>query len=59
MKITITVDDHLFDKAATITGDDDASSIVTKALDLLIATAAKKNILALSASAPDFMIPQR
>ncbi|MFT5906759.1 MAG: hypothetical protein ACI9E1_002371 [Cryomorphaceae bacterium] len=65
MRTTITVDDDLFDKAALaassagVTGDKNASSIITKALELLVASDSKKRILRLSGAMPDFTIPNR
>ncbi len=59
MRTTITIDDDLFDKAAGAVGDKNVSSIVTKALELLVAADSKKRILRLSGAMPDFAVPNR
>lgn len=59
MRTTITVDDGLFDKACDAAGDKNASSVVTRALKLLVASDSKKRILRLSGSMPDFTVPNR
>ena len=59
MRTTITIDDTLFGKAVAITGDENASSLLTKALEMLVATESKKRILRLSGGATDFTIPGR
>ena len=65
MRTTITVDDDLFDKAALaasaagVAGDKNASNIITKALELLVASDSKKRILRLSGAMPDFSVPNR
>ena len=59
MRTTITVDDSLFDKACDAAGDKNASSVVTRALELLVASESKKRILRLSGSMPDFTVPNR
>ncbi len=60
MRTTITIDDDLFDKAALAAdGDKNVSSVVTKALNLLVATDSKKRILRLSGAMPDFTVPNR
>ncbi len=59
MRTTITVDDALFSRAAGIAKDDNASSLITKALEMFIATESKKRLLRLSAKTPDFEIPAR
>lgn len=59
MRTTITIDDSLFGKAAAITGDDNASSLLTKALEMLVAAESKKRLLRLSGSAAEFTIPGR
>jgi hypothetical protein len=59
MRTTITLDDDLFKKAAVIANDDNASSLVTKALEMLIAAESKKRLLRLSGKTPDFTIPGR
>ena len=59
MRTTITLDDTLFGKAAAIVGDDNASSLLTKALQMLVAAESKKRILRLSGASPGFTIPGR
>ena len=59
MRTTITIDDSLFESAASVAGEKNASSLVTKALKSLIATESKKRILRLSGKAPTFSIPER
>lgn len=59
MRTTITLDDSLFSKAAAIVGDDNASSLLTKALEMLVAAESKKRILRLSGASPGFTIPGR
>ena len=60
MRTTITIDDDLFDKATLAAdGDKNVSSVVTKALNLLVATDSKKRILRLSGAMPDFTVPNR
>lgn len=62
MRTTITIDDDLYDKAvnaAGASGDKNVSSIVTKALKLLVAADSKKRILRLSGAMPDFTVPNR
>ena len=59
MRTTITIEDSLFESAASVTGEKNASAVVTKALKSLIATESKKRILRLSGKAPTFSIPER
>lgn len=59
MRTTVTLDDSLFAKAAEIAGDSNASSLLTKALEMMVAAEAKKRLLRLSGAAPDFVIPGR
>ncbi len=59
MRTTITLDDDLFKRAAAIANDDNASSLVSKALAMLIAAESKKRLLRLSGKTPDFTIPGR
>lgn len=59
MRTTITLDDTLFERAALITGDHNASSLLTKALEMLIATESRKRLLRLSGGSPNFKIPGR
>lgn len=62
MRTTITIDDDLFAKAANAagaSGDKNVSSIVTKALELMVAADSKKRILRLSGAMPDFTVPNR
>ena len=59
MRTTITIDDRLFESAASVADEKNASALVTKALKSLIATESKKRILRLSGKAPTFSIPER
>ena len=59
MRTTITIDDFLFESAASVVGEKNVSALVTKALKSLIATESKKRILRLSGKAPTFSIPER
>ncbi len=59
MRTTITVEGDLFEKASLAASEKNASSLVTKALELLIATESKKRLLRLSGKAPGFTIPSR
>ena len=59
MRTTITLDDTLFERATLITGDHNASSLLTKALEMLIATESRKRLLRLSGGSPNFEIPGR
>ncbi|MFK7912185.1 MAG: type II toxin-antitoxin system VapB family antitoxin [Akkermansiaceae bacterium] len=59
MRTTITLDDDLFEKAAEIAGDSNASSLLTKALEMMIAAESRKRLLRLSGGTPDFAIPGR
>jgi len=59
MRTTITLDDTLFKTAALIVGDNNASSLLTKALEMMIATESRKRLLRLSGGSPDFEIPGR
>jgi len=59
MRTTITIDDSLFGKASAVTGDENASSLITKALEMLVAAESKKRILRLSGGSPGFTIPGR
>ncbi len=59
MRTTITLDDSLYERAAAIAGDNNASSLLTKALEMMIASESKKRLLRLSGKAPDFIIPGR
>lgn len=59
MRTTITIDDTLFGKATAIAGDENASSLITKALEMLVAAESKKRILRLSGGSPGFTIPGR
>lgn len=59
MRTTITIDKALFEKASAIADDSNVSSLVTKALEMMIAAESRKRILRLSGSSPDFTIPER
>ncbi|MGB0992478.1 MAG: type II toxin-antitoxin system VapB family antitoxin [Akkermansiaceae bacterium] len=59
MRTTITIDDSLFESAADAAGESNASTLVAKALALLVSTEAKKRLLMLSGKAPSFSIPER
>ncbi len=59
MRTTVTLDSSLFERAAEIAGDHNASSLLTKALELMITTESKKRLLRLSGANPDFAIPGR
>ena len=59
MRTTITLDDELFAEAAAIAEDENASSLLTKALKMMIATESKKRLLRLSGGTPEFSIPGR
>lgn len=59
MRTTITIEDSLFDQATKAAAESNASTLVTKALKLLIATESKKRLLKLSGKAPSFTIPDR
>lgn len=59
MRTTITISDELFEKAAAITGEKVASSVITKALEALVTQESKRRILSLSGKAPTFNIPAR
>jgi Arc/MetJ family transcription regulator len=62
MRTTITIDDDLFDKAASVAGadgDKNVSNVVTRALKLLVAADGKKRMLRLSGAMPDFTVPNR
>ena len=59
MRTTITIDDALFDKASAAGGDKNVSSLVTKALELLVAADSKKRMLRLSGVMQDFSTPGR
>ena len=59
MRTTITLDDDLFERAVLIAGDNNASSLLTKALEMMIATESRKRLLKLSGGSPDFKIPGR
>ena len=59
MRTTITLDDTLFERAVAITGDHNASSMLTKALEMVVASESKKRLIRLSGEAPDFIIPGR
>jgi Arc/MetJ family transcription regulator len=59
MRTTITIEDTLFDKAAKAAAESNASTLVTMALKLLVATESKKRLLKLSGTAPAFTIPDR
>lgn len=59
MRTTITLDDTLFERAVAITGDHNASSMLTKALEMVVASESKKRLIRLSGKAPEFIIPGR
>jgi len=59
MRTTITIDDSLFAKASIAANEKNASTLITKALELLIAADSKKRLLRLSGKAPSFTIPER
>ncbi len=59
MRTTITIDDDLFAKAAAIAGDSNTSSLLTKALEMMVAADSRKRLLSLSGKAPGFTIPAR
>lgn len=59
MRTTITIDDSLFKKASSVANEKNASSLITKALELMIATESKKRVLRLSGKAPTFTIAER
>lgn len=59
MRTTVTLDNNLFERAAAIAGDSNASSLLTKALEMMISAESRKRLLRLSGDAPDFNIPSR
>jgi len=59
MRTTITLDDTLFERAVAITGEHNTSSLLTKALEMMIASESKKRLLRLSGESPDFIVPGR
>ncbi len=59
MRTTVTLDDSLFERAAAIEGDHNASSLLTKALEMMVASESKKRLLRLSGKTPEFTIPSR
>lgn len=59
VRTAITIDDTLFKEAEEAIGESNPSVLVTKALKAFIAAEARKRILLLSGSAPDFKIPAR
>ncbi|MDA1006858.1 MAG: type II toxin-antitoxin system VapB family antitoxin [Verrucomicrobia bacterium] len=59
MRTTVTIADTLFENAAKAADEKNVSSLITKALTLLIATESKKRLLRLSGAAPSFTIPTR
>lgn len=59
MRTTVTIDDELFDKACEMLEEKNASSVITKALNLLIASENKKRLLRLTGATPDFNVPNR
>lgn len=59
MRTTLTIDDRLYETAALAAGERNVSALVTKALELLVATDSKKRLMNLAGKAPDFTIPKR
>ncbi|MBT8043943.1 MAG: type II toxin-antitoxin system VapB family antitoxin [Verrucomicrobiae bacterium] len=59
MRTTITLDDELFERAASITGDHNASSLLSKALEMMISADSRKRLLRLSGNTADFTLPSR
>jgi len=59
MRTTITIDDNLYETAAAAAAEKNVSALVTKALELIIATDSKKRLMNLAGKAPDFTIPDR
>ena len=59
MRTTITIDDQLFEDAVAVVGVGNASTVVTKALELLVSTESTRRLLSLSGKAPAFTVPER
>jgi len=59
MRTTVTIDDTLLENAANVAGEKNASALITKALEALVAAESKKRILTLSGKVPAFHIPNR
>jgi len=57
MRSTITIDDKLFAQACKELGDDNASNVVTAALQAYIKAAAAKRLVLLGGTAPGFKVP--
>lgn len=59
MRTTITVNDTLFEEASLCAGEENASKLITTALELLVSLESRKRLLILSGKAPNFSIPER
>lgn len=59
MRTTITIDDDLFDKAASAAGSSNASEVVKAALRNFVSSESRKRLIALGGSAPHFSVPGR
>lgn len=59
MRTTITVDDELLEKAKEYTGITETSSLIKKALTLLVQHEAAERLIMLGGSEPDVQAPPR
>jgi hypothetical protein len=59
VRTTVTIEDRLFDRASQAAGEDNASAVIRKSLELLVSMESRKRLLMLSGKAPDFTVPER
>ena len=59
MKMTLTIDDHLLEKAAKITGVEEKTSLVRLGLEALIAQEAARRLAQLGGSEKQLRVPPR
>jgi len=59
MRSTITIEDNLFEEAASICGNQNISTVVTVALKEYVRRAAAQRLIALGGTAPSLSVPNK
>lgn len=59
MRTTITIDDALYEEAASLCGDSSPSGVMTRACKIMVEMEAAQRLIKLAGKAPDFDIAPR
>lgn len=59
MRTTVTIDDALYEEAVKVSGEENTSALLAKALQVMITLESSRRLLALSGKAPNFSVAPR